>query len=245
MSATTEALDRLAAADATLDAALVERRTLDPARGRAHALREIGAALLTGAEQPAQALAFADALATIARSQREEFPENIFWDLDYPAAVLLRAARLPDGETRVARLAERIVELHRNFGRQSTIRFRYAHDFVYGFDWARWVARDVDGRGGIAPFDVSFLAHMRERAGEIVLAIRRGHARYPALPDGAWRNPFEFSREPEHEIALHRDLAARDAIPVAAWQANAVPNWKAENTPLRVERARALGLPAR
>lgn len=244
MSAATAALDRLAALDATLDAALVQRRTLDPTREQAHSLREIGAALLTDADTAAQALAFADALTTVARSQWEEFPENIFWDLDYLAAALLRAARLPDGETRAARLAERIVELHRSFGRQSMIRFRYAHDFVYGFDWARWVARDPEGRTGIAPFDVSFLAHMRERASEIVLAIRRGHARYPALPEGAWRNPFEFSREPAHEIALHRDLATRDAIPVAAWQANAVPNWRAESSPLRIERARALGLPA-
>lgn len=245
MSALPDALGRLAAADNVLDAALGQRRTLDPAGTKAHSLREVGALLVTHADDSASTLAFAEALATVARSQLEEFPENIFWDLDHLAAALLRATRLPDGETRVARLAERIVDLHRSFGRHSPIRFRYAHDFVYGFDWARWVARDAEGRATIAPFDVSFLAHMRERGREIAQAIRHGHARYPALPEGAWRNPFEFSREPEHEIALHRDLAARDAIPVAAWRANAAPNWRAESTSLRVERARALGLPAR
>jgi hypothetical protein len=245
MSNLEDALARLGSADAAIDAVVSERRTLDPTRKRAHTLREVGARLAGDGGAPEVTLAFADALATVARSQLDAFPENIFWDLDYVGAALWRAARLPEGAARVARLAERIAELHRDFGRASTIRFRYAHDFVYGFDWARWVARDEDSRASIGPFDVSFLAHMRERGNELAQAIRRGNPRYPVLPDRAWRNPFEFSREPEHEIALHRDLAARDQIPVAAWRADANPNWRADATRSRVERARALGIPDR
>ena len=243
MNANAEALERLAAVDAVLRAAVGVTRTLDPGGERAHLLREVGAALLADLDDSVRALAFADALAAAATSQFEHFPENIFWDLDHVAAVLLRATRSPEGPAQVARLRDRMLELHRSFGRHSSIRFRYAHDFVYGLDWEKWVAHDPDSRASIAPFDVSFLAHMRERAHEIARAIRHGNPRYPPLADGVWRNPFGFSREPEHEIALHRDLAARDVIPVAAWRVDAVPDWRRGCAGLRVERAKALGIP--
>jgi len=242
MATTVDALERLARVDAAARAAGLQRETLDPARGHARDLQALGLDLLRD-ETDAAADATADALASIVEAQHAHFPGNIFADFDYLASVVLRAARGADGATRARDLRDRVVDLFQVFGCHSPIRFRYGHDFAYGFDWERWVRRDPDARAGIGPFDTPFLEHMRERGHEITHAIRTGDPGYPVLDEGAWRNPFPFSREPEHEVRLFRDLAAHDAIPVRAWRADATPNWQVDASRLRVERARALDLP--
>lgn len=243
MAAKSEAAERLGAIDAQLAAAGRRLETLDPGRERAHSLRAISETQLADDEAPAVALAFAEALAAVATAQHEHFPDDVFSDFDHLASVLLRAARAVDGPARVAGLCVRIVNLYAAFGRHSVIRFRYGHDFVYGFDWERWVSRDPVPRAEIGPFDVSFLAYMRERGSEIVAAIRHGHPRYPELPAGSWRNPFPFSRAPEHERRLLRDLARRDAVPVRAWRTDVAPDWRVGGSRERSELARALQIP--
>lgn len=242
MSAKADAVTRLSAADAEL---FPNGRlwSLDPSRERANDLGTIGLEQLGDDDAPAVALAFADVLVSIVRAQREHFPSDVFADLDFLAAASLRVARGTEGIARVAGLRDRLVDLYAAFGRHSPIRFRYGHDFAYGFDWERWVARDPGSRAGIGPYDVSFLAHMRERGREIAAAVRHGHPRYPLLADDAWRNPFPFSRAPEHEEKLLRDLAARNAIPIKAWRADLPPDWRVGASSLRVERASALGIP--
>ena len=53
---------------------------------------------------------------------------------------------------------------------------------------------------------------------------------------------FGFSREPEDELRLFRDLAARGLLPVEAWRLETAPTWDRPFTDLRAERARVLGL---
>ena len=65
---------------------------------------------------------------------------------------------------------------------------------------------------------------------------------YPGLPDEQARNPFPFSREPDGELRLHRALAARGLIPIAAWDPDALPVWSRPFAALRAELATELGL---
>ncbi len=240
------ALDALIALDRRLDALGVERRTLDPARERASSFERIGRALLPRTSELADgtAAALADGLSALATAVLDHFPENLFWDLDWLAASFLsEAAREPPRAP--ARLAESFaaaVELHALFGRVTAIRFRYVHDFAYGFDWAKWVRRDPPARGGVGPFDLAFLHAMRARGRELLALIEQDDATYPRLAGDGARNPFAFSREPEAEAALHRDLARRGLVPVRAWTFDDPPVWDLAFAEQRVARARAMGL---
>lgn len=240
-----EALARLAEMDARLDALAIERLTLDPNRDRASSLEALGEALLprTRGLPEGSASAWASGLVASVESVLAHFPGNLFWDLDLLAASVLReAARMPDALAHICAAFEEIVALHALFGHATTIHFRYVHDFVYGFDWAKWVRRDPRARASVGPFDLAFLRSMRARGGELLALIAEDDAKYPRLRREGARNPFVFSREPAAELRLHRDLARRDLVPVRAWCVDETPSWDRPFAEEREARARALGL---
>lgn len=183
----------------------------------------------------------ASTLTDIARAIDRHFPANLFADLDLVAGVLAETAARRGRDAARAQ-GEAIVRLHALFGVETSIRFRYVHDFLYGFDWARWVARDPDARRGVRPFDPVFLAYSEARARELLELIARRDPKYGPLEAGRDRNPFPFRRDPEAERALLSSLAARDEIPVAAWTADARAAWDRPYVHLREEEARRLGL---
>lgn len=235
-------LQLLDAADARLNGAVSSRMSLCPRKRQATSLVDIGARLLEDRVAPKVAEAFASALVAMVDAQCTSFPDNLFWDFDYPAVVLLRLAHtIPDDPAlHVLEPRRKIVELEYLFGAHSPIQFPYAHDFVYGFAWARWIERDAATRGAIGPFDLPFLDSLLCQGRALVDLIRYGT--YPALPQGVARNPFGFSRDPAAEERLHRDLAARGCIPVETWRFDAQPRWDRPYHALREQRARALGL---
>jgi hypothetical protein len=240
------AQERLAEADARLGEPWL---SLGPDRTHASSLVAIGRAVLestAGVPHVANAPeAFADALAALALAMRDAFPHNAFGDLDHLAACLWRdAGAAPAGPlVFLEQQHARLVELQHLFGRATPIRFRYAHDFLYGFDWAKWVARDPAPRGGVGPFSSVFLQHMQGRGHELLAVIAKGHdRRYPPLPDGRPRNAFGFSREHADELALHRQLARAGLLPVEAWRIDASPRWDRPFAQLRREHAARLGL---
>jgi hypothetical protein len=236
-------LDRLAEADALLDAEGVARLTLDPQRARASSLRAIGQALLDGPLPAGAAMALAEGLVASARAIRTHFPDNLFWDLDHVAASALREAMHAREVTASLRASfAEVVALCALFGRSTPIRFRYAHDFLYGFDWAKWVRRDPSTRTHVGPFDRAFLRAMRVRGAELLALIATGDRTYPPLRDASARNPFRFSREPDAELSLHRDLARRGLVPVRAWTLGDAPVWNRRYAEEREARARVLGL---
>ena len=108
---------------------------------------------------------------------------------------------------------------------------------MYGYDWAKWVARDPARRDWVGPFDQEFLRYSRRRAGELFELIQRDDTRYPRLHDGGFRNPFGFSRQPAAETALFEDLAHDRLIPVEAWRIGAEPSWDRPFADLRLKRA--------
>jgi hypothetical protein len=201
--------------------------SLAPGRARAHLPSELAA--------PGSSLH--GALTRIAQAIVENHPDNLFADLDALAATLERL----DEPCRLER-TDRIVRLHALFGQRSPIRFRYVHDFLYGFDWARWVARAPEERHAVLPYDLPFLAYLEQRGHELLALIAGDDAKYPTLRDRSSRNPFPFSREPAAEIAIHRALAERGLVPLAAWDASAAPHWNEPYASVREAQARAMGL---
>jgi len=235
------ALRRLTEMDARFQTTVPIPLSLSPARTRATSLHDIGEALLTDDLDPSLMQAFADGLCLMVATKVDQFPENIFWDVDYLAACLLRL-----GDAHAIRdVTAHIVTLHEGFGRSSVINFRYVHDFMYGFDWARWVSHEPETRQGIGPFDKTYLYHVEEHRGELVGFIADHDAQFGFAADGVHHNPFRFSREPADERRLHEALAGDNLIPVQAWRFDSTCDWARPYTQIREQYAQKLGIPVR
>lgn len=218
-------------------------RSLAPGRDQGRALLSVCALVVEPGDSPALSTALAQGLVEVAAAQVSSFPENLYCDFEFMAADLLRRARAaPDPVGLLGARLGQIARLQRLYGRDTAIRFRYVHDFVYGYDWAKWVGRDPDLRAGVGPYDAAFLDHLEGRAHELLDLIAVDDQVYGWLPDEQARNPFPFSREPASELRLHRALADRGLLPIAAWVPDARPVWSRPFAALRAELAATLGL---
>ncbi len=250
MTSAARGRDALTEADQLIDRHDPARRTLNPEASRARDLREVHARVLraVGCEARGElSLALAEGLSALARAQLDNFPENLFWDFDFLAAAVLReavaaAARDASAAALVRARFEQIVRLHEIYGRHTPIRFRYVHDFTYGYDWAKWVRRGEPARARVGPFEGPFLGHMERRGGELLELIAGDDQTYPTLTDSRPRNPFGFSREPGPEALLHGELARLGQLPIEAWRVDAQPDPRPDYTAIRADRALALGL---
>jgi len=244
----------LHAVQAKLEAEAGPLRSLDPNRAAPSSLAAVHAAALGPLDprlRDAVSQALADGLCELALAQLDAFPGNLFWDLDLIAAAILdEAAGLAPAAARVCvgDRFDRMAELQRLYGRRTAINFSYVHDFIYGFDWAKWVAREPSLHDHVpGPFSAVFLDSMLERGHELLALIAADDQKYPSLEGDEPRNPFPFSREPDQEIRLHRELARRDLIPVPTWVGDAHARdwggrWRVDFAERRVEVAAELGV---
>lgn len=152
-----------------------------------------------------------DALSKMTLAFRVHFPHNIFLDLDLVAETLVRKSTAEVDET-----AALVAELAAQFGGKP-IQFRYVHDFLYGFDWQKWVQADPRSRCDIGPFDAAFLRWLLVRAGELRDLIAQNDAKYHRIDETVHRNPFPFSRTTDDERRLYRTLASRQLLPVETY----------------------------
>ncbi len=213
-----------------------ERRTLAPGGSHARCTSEIATRLEIPTELEK---AWLESMTLIIDASQLHFPETIFWDFDFLGAALL--AEYPDANELRFR-AEQIVGFHKVYGQNSIIRFRYVHDFTYGFDWAKWVGRAPELRADFGPFSPEFLDHVQNRGQELLQLIEEDDETYPKLPDGNPRNPFVFSREPSEETQLFETLAERNLLPVKAWETDSEARWQEPFAKLREEVAAELGI---
>lgn len=212
--------------------------SLDPNRAIASPPTE----LVSSLADPEQLLHLAAAASAVAEAQLQSFPENVFWDFDFYLASIHRdACAAPDYASYLSEVTGITAGLMTLYGQQSTIRFRYVHDFMYGFDWARWVRREPAARRGSEPFGLDFLRQTESRGRDIVALIDADDEWYPRLAEGASRNPFPFSREPNDELALYRLLAERGDVPLQAWRLDARPDAGRDFDALRQDAAASLG----
>lgn len=209
--------------------------SLSPLQETATSLVNMGQTLLTNGDWSCELLdALAGGMAEILNAIIRHFPENIFWDFNYLVFHLLN---LGDSD-HLKETCALISALHVGFGQYSSINFRYVHDFLYGFDWERWVKKDPDKRSHIKPYDLVFLNYLKKRQSELTQLIAADDVTYHRINDGSFRNPFGFSREPQSEITLHRSLARQDLIPVKAWAYDSHPEWQKEYSKLRAQLAK-------
>ncbi|MBN3940956.1 MAG: hypothetical protein V7L21_21265 [Nostoc sp.] len=166
-------------------------------------------------------------LESIVRTQLENFPENIFWDFDFLVRSMLRQALTADegAITFLKIFSKKMISLTEMFGNKTEMRFRYVHDFMYGFDWARWVQKEPQNRAHVEPFSLVFFDYLLAKGKELLQRINHGQVISYKLCETGYRNPFTFSREPEDEYRLLTCLAEEQLIPVAAWNWNANPIW--------------------
>ena len=237
-------IDQFRALDRRLAAQGLSPRTLAPGRDAATPFALIAEYVASQLDDTDPAREIARQLGRILDAQLENFPENIFGDFDYLAASLVRQAQKAGAEALevIRRTGGKIARLQEMFGCHSPIRFRYVHDFTYGYDWAKWVAKDPARRSAVRPYDPPFLDYMIARGKELYELIAQDDRKYPTLRSAAYRNPFGFSREPEDETALLRRLAREGQIPLAAWRFDAAPDWKAPYYDIRRRLAETLGI---
>ena len=162
-------------------------------------------------------------LVNLAVCSNAHFPENIFFDVRYLATWLDQNTR-PCAEARswLSQYFLLLQELFTLFGNSTPIRFRYVHDFLYGYDWSRWIQKHPEDAQW-HPYSLEFLHIMQRRGHEILAEIHPDHAVYPPVGEAVHRNRFAFNREPEHERALLKELAATGRLPMEAWASPAGP----------------------
>ncbi|WP_437288218.1 ferrochelatase [Sorangium sp. So ce406] len=194
--------------------------------------------VVDGSADAERARAFVRALGEVICAVADNFPDNIFWDLDYLACCMWQAGSAPA----IGDFSRRVVALCLGFGNKSKLRFRYAHDFLYGYDWARWVMRKPDERAGVGPFDLAFFDYLDGRQQALVELVASNDRKYSQLNGREFRNPFSFIREPREESQLHHLLAQVDLIPLKAWRLDGERRWDLPFTELRAKLAERLGL---
>ena len=225
-----------------LDARIDERTArLSLGGGRATSLVELFEK--HAPDTPSAQRALMRSMHRVAAAQLDSFPETIFWDFDALAVHFAGLAqRSADPRLELARVSSTAAALQHLFGHRTPIHFRYVHDFMFGYDWAKWVARDPERRADIGPFDERFLSYTWRRGHELLLLIANDDAKYPKLSGGRPRNPFGFSREPDEERELFERLAEADEIPVRAWEPTPSAIWDRPFQELREQRAQSLGI---
>ena len=230
-----EALDRV---DAEIDATKFGRLSLDPNKNEATHLVDLVQGIV-GKEDGAPLAKF---VAQVAEAQLRNFPDNLFWDFDYYAkSIWDDACANIDGVAYLEKCSQTATTLMDLYGQHSAIRFRYVHDFLYGFDWARWVKRAPD-RATHGPFGRLFLEYSGQRAHELLALIDNDDRKYPKLESASSRNPFPFMREPNDEKSLYRRLASAGWLPVNTWDADTTPDWGRDYEKERKRFAESLGL---
>lgn len=218
------------------------RLSLAPGRNHATSCAEICALLI--AEDETDTIlgrSFAQGIRALEEDLKMHFPNNIYADLDYLSTALLQDARSQiDPPTYLRTSFSITTELLHLYGCHSPIQFRYIHDFLYGFDWVRWVRKKTNQRKSIGPFDRTFLSYLKKRGDELLSLIAADDPTYPNLAPNRDRNPFVFSRSPSDEAKLHQSLADDGLIPVKAWCSQSSPQLDRDYSALREERARSL-----
>ena len=164
---------------------------------------------------------FGKGMSLLERELFKHFPENIFADFDMLFShIIFNSKKYHSPGDYFLESCKFISKLFAIYGSHSSIRFQYIHDFLYGFDWARWVQKSPNSRQDVGPFDPVFLNHLFLRGNELHKLIKINDKKYPKLNPNNMRNPFPFSRKPRDERLLHDILAEKNLIPVNAWTIN-------------------------
>ncbi len=204
----------------------IQPLSLNPEKNLATSLAKLGILVSSITDDKYLINQLRNTLEQIVYSLLQNFPENIFWDFDFMVFSMFKQALLANSpENFLEYFGNKIVSLIELFGAKSIIKFRYIHDFMYGFDWAKWVQKDPLNRAHIQPFDLIFLDYLLLKGRQIIQQISLNQLPHYKLSETGYRNPFSFSREIDDEYLLLTSLAKKELIPVPAWHPHIQPIW--------------------
>lgn len=230
--------------DEILKAQSINPLTLNPDKKLITSFVELEKLIITITRNEEFILALRNTLELIIYAQVRNFPENIFWDFDFLVSSMVRQALVTDAGaiSFLERFGQKMILLIELFGIKQEIRFRYVHDFMYGFDWARWVQKEPENRANSDPFSLAFLDYLLMKGEKLIRQINCGQVTSYKLGNTGYRNPFDFSREPEDESLLFNYLAREKLIPVQAWKWDTNPVWNQPFQEMRQELALKLNI---
>lgn len=213
--------------DEILNQHSIKRLSLNPQKTLSTSFAVLGNLIVQTTDDLQFIKVFRKTLENILQSILLNFPENIFWDFDFLVRSMLKQALAAEkgSDYFLKSFNDKIELLMVLFGNSSEIRFRYLHDFIYGFDWAKWVQKEPQTRTLIDPFSPTYLDYLLNRGQDILQLICIGDYKYHHISENSYRNPFYFSREPKDEIRLFTYLATQKLIPVVAWDWDVSPIW--------------------
>ena len=222
----------------------INKLSLNPQKTLATSFVELGS-LVTEKTNDIQLITFfQNTLERIISAYLDNFPENIFWDFDFLVSSMFRQALVADDAIEFLKcFGNKIVSLLELCGIKTKICFRYVHDFMYGFEWARWVQKEPETRAHEEPFSLNFLDYLLAKGEEILHLICHNKANHYKPCEKGYRNPYCFSREPEDEHRMLSYLAVNQLIPVTAWNWNAQPVWNKPFQQLREQLSLKLNIP--
>jgi hypothetical protein len=237
--------ERFRILDETIAQQAVNYSSLNPHKNFATSFVEMGYLIAEKNYDPRVIKSLTYTLERIVHAQLVNFPDNIYWDFDFMvSSILSQALTAREGAFYFLNtFADKAVSLMNLFGVKTQIHFRYIHDFIYGFEWAKWVQKDPYARARIQPFGIIFLDYLLNRGQEMIQLINLNDAKYHQITGNAYRNPFSFSRQPECECRLLSYMAEEELIPVPAWDWNARPIWNQPFQQIRQELSVQLDIP--
>jgi len=204
----------------------IERKSLNTSKKTATSFYQLGSALYKNTDNKLLLDSYCTYFFKVSQAQFFHFPENIYWDTDYLFfSAYFEIEKAKKQEEYLKEYMELLIDLLVLFGKHSNIKFRYLHDFTYGFDWAKWVKKNIKNRR-VGPFALPFIQRMYKRGKELEKLIIQNDIKYHQLEKTQkFRNPFLFLREPAEEIKLLEHLYKIDFIPVRCWRSDGKPNW--------------------
>jgi hypothetical protein len=206
-------LSKLAQIDLEFRKAIPFPKSLNPELDEPRTLCEIFCILYSGKESDIIWDEFLSVTEQIIRSQFVYYPQNIFWDFDY----LLFYIWSQKNKDVLFAMAKKILNVQLYYSSINSINFAYIHDFIYGYDWDRWVRKDIKNRYLVGLYDLKFLSYLEKRGLQIIDSIGSDE-RYPVLVKNQNRNVYNFHRHGAAEIKTLTSLAKEENIPIQGWR---------------------------
>ena len=237
---------RLRKLDEALRQQGVLRSSVHPERSHARSFYELARAFNEAGTSPETQAAIEDLIVALASDIPRHFPENIFWDFDCLCGAIASCAASASisAPNYILEATDILRELLKMFGLHSSIRFRYMHDFIYGYDFEQWEPESSLPFAEKQDFSISFLQAMLKKGRAMERCAARNGAAYPQLAEGRYRNTFSFCREPDSERLLFSHLVRQGLLPLEGWRLDGADVRIAgkKYRPLRNTCARELGL---
>jgi hypothetical protein len=226
-----------------LEPILRSKKTLSPKRKHAFDQSKFEESLRSFNLQNEEWNFVEDFLISIVESIQFNFPHNIFFDIDYLSFEVINQCKSTNTDflEQLDLKRKKLISIFELFGKDSKIKFRYIHDFIYGFDWLKWMLEKRNPMENQSPYGNDFLNYISSRGAELVLLIDQNDVKYPDLME-EYRNPFLFSRTPIEEEKLHRVLQETDSLPISSWDIFAIPKFDKNYSSIRTQTAHSLGI---